>query len=67
MVDNWISVKDRLPKHGQKVKMFEPEYAAGGLVENGVYEYGNFNDGMGDLNDGVVVKWKPLPEPPIAI
>ena len=60
----WISVKDRLPEHG------EPVWCGG------VYLTGDFLQGVGDLkNHGKfdvynpnfqfeVTHWQPLPEPP---
>ena len=62
----WIKVSDRLPEQPFiDVILFEPDFGEEGVVETGSYRgKGVFNDSIGELQEGVVTHWMPLPPPP---
>lgn len=58
-MNDWISVKDRLPEYDEPVFGYDGELADMGIVN---YLNGEFFDLYGD--DMNVTHWMPLPEPP---
>lgn len=57
-MDNWISIKDRLPEEGTRVIAF----SLGQYTNITWYKFGIFGDSRGSIRD--VTHWQPLPEPP---
>lgn len=61
MKDNWISVKDRLPKYGTSIMIYSKE---GGVAE-GEYKGNNrFDQYRWSAKDVKATHWKERPEPP---
>jgi hypothetical protein len=58
-VNGWISVKDRLPKHGVGVLVSS---GGPGCTTASYFEGSGFYNGH--LEDVVITHWMPLPEPP---
>lgn len=67
-MSDWISVKDRLPDHGQDVicygKPWGVRFSAAYIDFDGVMKFANYRLGCGDNPD--VTHWMPLPDPPEA-
>lgn len=61
----WISVKDRLPKHGELVIVFNAnkDYLNGIFVSY-IERHGNWRGPFDDFED-LITHWMPLPEPPM--
>jgi Lar family restriction alleviation protein len=60
--DGWVSVKDRLPKEGDAVLVYEPRRSPPIQVN----EYWRDYEAYKDENEWGVTHWMPLPKPPIA-
>lgn len=56
-MSEWISVKDRLPKIGERVLIWTCQ-----TLEAVMYEKGKFNRFGADID--YATQWMPLPEPP---
>lgn len=65
-VNQWISVKDRLPKIGQNVLIYYPKWAGDEIQVARLDNDGMTFDICGEFNvgTGVVTHWMSLPEPP---
>lgn len=61
-MDNWISVKDRLPENFQKVLCFT-RYGDYAVFRWNYIDY-MWNDGIEWYKEKDVLWWMPLPEPP---
>lgn len=59
-VQEWISVKDRLPEYEKPVMGWDAEMCDMGIVN---FIYGQFFDIL-DMSETNVTHWMPLPEPP---
>jgi hypothetical protein len=59
ILNNWISVRDRLPEHGAGVLVTS---GGPGCTTAGYFEGSGFYNGH--LEDVVITHWMPLPEPP---
>ena len=68
-MNKWISVKDQLPRLGQKVILF-----SNGVVQEEIYTYDQSDDcadfwDRSELDESPTIQesdyWMPLPEPPI--
>lgn len=59
-MNEWISVKDRLPEHKTKVDVWEDFW---GRIADCEYEHG-WHNGIVDMGRLEVTHWMPLPPPP---
>ena len=59
MTDNWISVKDRLPEHDERVTLLDRNVPVYGRLVHSSYH----DDYAVVLHH--VTHWQPLPEPPV--
>jgi hypothetical protein len=59
-VQEWISVKDRLPEYEEPVMGWDAEMRDMGIVN---FIYGQFFDIL-DMSETNVTHWMPLPQPP---
>lgn len=69
VVQEWISVKDRLPEHGDRVLVAFAKRLGGGVASAkfklGVSVDGWYCDGtFYELGINFITHWMPLPEPP---
>ena len=61
-VQEWISVKDRLPENGKDAVLIALRW---GAVDIGWCEEGQWgSDFVNEYDDGEVTRWMPLPQPP---
>ena len=61
-VQEWIPVKDRLPKNGKEGVLIALRW---GIVDIGWYEEGQWSsEFVNEYEDGEVTHWMPLPQPP---
>lgn len=60
-MDNWISLEDQLPKHGQKVDLWV-------VNKDNAYRFVNWSwerqDTLLHINGYKATHWMPVPEPP---
>lgn len=65
-VNQWISVKDRLPETGKSVLIYYPKWDGDEIQVAKLEGDGMMFDICGEFNigTGVVTHWMPLPEPP---
>lgn len=73
MVQEWISVKDKLPPHNHDVLVYRPDMAMKILVDNYYGYYGEddaeWHEGWAKYgkdihNNPLITHWMPLPQPP---
>ena len=72
-VQEWISVKDKLPPHNHDVLVYRPDMAMKILVDNYYGYYGEddaeWHEGWAKYgkdihNNPLITHWMPLPQPP---
>ena len=65
-VNQWISVKDRLPEIGKSVLINYPKWDGDEIQVAKLEDNGMMFDICGEFNigTGVITHWMPLPEPP---
>jgi hypothetical protein len=66
MKSEWISVKERLPEHGQFVLCFGKwgvQFSHVFIDFDDKLKFGNWRTGCGDCPN--ITHWQPLPDPPL--
>ena len=65
-VNQWISVKDRLPEIGKSVLVYYPKWDGDEIQVAKLEDDGMMFDICGEFNigTGVITHWMPLPKPP---
>ena len=64
MMVNWISVNDVIPEAFVSVLLYMPKEAPLPTVHEGYYANGKWYWNIGQLDDGDVTYWAPMPEGP---
>ena len=73
-MENWISVKDRLPENDDRVLVWENKFGTSRPLENGCWEFAYYDGKWEDMNlkdyennaDYILIThWMPLPPPPM--
>lgn len=73
MMNKWISVNERLPRHNETVLVYRPSMAEKILADHYYGFYGENDDewyegwtwyGKDTKGRDVITHWQPLPEPP---
>jgi len=59
-VTQWVAVKDKMPKEGERVLIYDGEYVCVGVWHGNMWA----NDDTWLYANDVPKKWKPLPKPP---
>lgn len=71
-MNNWISVKDRLPYHTQRILFYSMEFEDSGQPLHGIFydwedhspEFKDTSYGGSAYDFGDITHWMPLPEAP---
>ena len=64
--NGWISIKDRLPNHGDYVLVYFDSYKHGDIMYSSWYsqEHGFIGNDKIHIDNSKITHWQPLPQPP---